>query len=140
MAEALQKRGRSTIPTNFVATAPAYNPQSGARRGNMPQADLQNPQTVALLEMLGLRWGSGLGPCPGSCLCVLSIERRAVDGAGGREAFRKGIPDVTHAHTWARLDADLRCWGPGVFWCWGLVLGSCPGVVPWGLVLGCPPH
>lgn len=56
VAEALQKRGGSTIPNNFAPTAPAYNPQSSARRGNMPQADLRNPQTVALLEMLGLRW------------------------------------------------------------------------------------
>lgn len=56
VTEALQKRGGPTIPNNFVQTAPAYNPQSKAKRGNMPRVDLQNPQTIALLDMLGLRW------------------------------------------------------------------------------------
>lgn len=55
VAEALQKAGSSTIPTNFVQTALAYDPQSRAKRGNMPRVDLQNPQTTALLNMLGLR-------------------------------------------------------------------------------------
>lgn len=55
VAEALRKQGGPTIPNNFVQTAPAYDPQSRAKRGNMPRVDLQNPQTLALLEMLGLR-------------------------------------------------------------------------------------
>jgi len=55
VTEALQKRGGSTIPKNFAPTAPAYDPQSKAKRGNMPRVDLQNPQTLELLEMLGLR-------------------------------------------------------------------------------------
>jgi hypothetical protein len=53
--EALQKAGGPTVPTNFVQTAPAYDPQSRAKRGNMPRVDLHNPQTTALLDMLGLR-------------------------------------------------------------------------------------
>lgn len=55
VTEALQKRGGNTIPQNFAPTAPAYDPQSKAKRGNMPREDLQNPQTLELLQMLGLR-------------------------------------------------------------------------------------
>jgi hypothetical protein len=50
----LQQRGSSSIPHNFEATAPAYDPAAGRSRGNMPRSDLRNPQTEALLQMLGL--------------------------------------------------------------------------------------
>lgn len=55
MDSALQQCGGAAVPLNFVQTAPAYDPQSRAKRGNMPREDLRNPQTLALLEMLGLR-------------------------------------------------------------------------------------
>jgi hypothetical protein len=45
--------GGPAVPDNFSPTAPAYDPQ-GSRRGAMPPAPLRNPQTVALLALLGL--------------------------------------------------------------------------------------
>jgi hypothetical protein len=56
---ALAARGGAAIPANFVATALPYDPAAGARRGNMPRVDARNPQTEALLAMLGLRWVVG---------------------------------------------------------------------------------
>ncbi|GFR48380.1 hypothetical protein Agub_g10272, partial [Astrephomene gubernaculifera] len=49
-------RGSTRIPDNFTATAQPYDPQrqQGQRKGRMPQRHERNPQTVALLEMLGL--------------------------------------------------------------------------------------
>eukprot|EP00878_Enallax_costatus_P042528 GHUV01049917.1.p1 GENE.GHUV01049917.1~~GHUV01049917.1.p1 ORF type:complete len:404 (+),score=111.54 GHUV01049917.1:504-1715(+) len=51
-----KQRGTTAIPHNFAMTAPPYDPSQGRRRGNMPRTDLRNPQTEALLQMLGLRW------------------------------------------------------------------------------------
>ncbi|KAF6255577.1 lariat debranching enzyme, C-terminal domain-containing protein [Scenedesmus sp. NREL 46B-D3] len=50
----LQQRGSSSIPANFAPTAPAYDPAAGRKRGNMPSSSFRNPQTEALLSMLGL--------------------------------------------------------------------------------------
>ncbi|GLC41533.1 hypothetical protein PLESTB_001000700 [Pleodorina starrii] len=52
--QVLAARGTSRVPDNFAVTAEPYNPASGQRRGRMPQRHVRNPQTVALLEMLGL--------------------------------------------------------------------------------------
>ncbi|GIL81793.1 hypothetical protein Vretimale_1395 [Volvox reticuliferus] len=52
--QTLAARGTSRVPDNFVITAEPYNPALGQRQGRMPQRHQRNPQTVALLEMLGL--------------------------------------------------------------------------------------
>ncbi len=46
----------SAIPDNFQQTAEAYNPSKsrGGLHGTMPAVPARNPQTVALLELLGL--------------------------------------------------------------------------------------
>jgi hypothetical protein len=54
--EVLEKRGIADIPSNFVATAPAYSPASGRKRGSIPSSIPRNPQTVELLDMLGLEY------------------------------------------------------------------------------------
>lgn len=55
--QALQKQGGPTIPPSaFAQTAPPYDPQlHRGKRGNMPRVDLQNPQTLGLMQLLGLR-------------------------------------------------------------------------------------
>ena len=67
MKDLLAARGGPTIPQNFAPTAPAYDP-AGPQRGRMPQRLLTNPQTVQLLEMLGLPYnleqGGVAGPGP----------------------------------------------------------------------------
>ncbi|KAF8060563.1 DBR1 [Scenedesmus sp. PABB004] len=50
----LSERGSAAIPHNFAPTAPAFDPVAGRVRGAMPRSDLRNPQTVALLDWLGL--------------------------------------------------------------------------------------
>jgi hypothetical protein len=78
---ALQQAGGPAIPHNFAMTAPPYDPASGQRRGNMPRMDLRNPQTEALLAMIGLQYdldGAGQGnylaqqytPGTGVCVCT----------------------------------------------------------------------
>lgn len=52
VSEALQRAGGPRIPSNFQLTAPVHNPQ--ARRGTMPRRAYRNPQTEALLDLLGL--------------------------------------------------------------------------------------
>ncbi|WIA35356.1 hypothetical protein OEZ86_003807 [Tetradesmus obliquus] len=83
----LQQRGSSSIPNNFAPTAPAYNPAAGRARGNMPRADLRNPQTEALLEMLQLPYNldhaansSGAGRA--------WVNRPAAAATGGGTAYR----------------------------------------------------
>eukprot|EP00955_Chlamydomonas_euryale_P116253 366406-Chlamydomonas_euryale.AAC.16 len=59
---ALGARGGAAIPLNFEPTAPAYTapPNPGFKvappRGRMPTTAVRNPQTVALLSMLGLQY------------------------------------------------------------------------------------
>ena len=59
------------IPPNFQPTAPAYSPgDPGLQRGHMPQRPVRNPQTLALLGLLGLPYnldegGAGAGGFPG---------------------------------------------------------------------------
>jgi lariat debranching enzyme len=51
----LAARGGPAVPPNFVQTAPPHDAAGGAhQRGRMPRGGARNPQTVALLEMLGL--------------------------------------------------------------------------------------
>lgn len=89
--EALAARGGAEVPQNFAPTAPAYHDPAGAGggpgfktpkpRGRMPTQHVRNPQTEALLGMLGLPYnldhgqagatpngqrGSGFGPGFGS--------------------------------------------------------------------------
>ncbi|GLI69873.1 hypothetical protein VaNZ11_014590 [Volvox africanus] len=52
--QTLAARGTSRVPDNFVVTAESYNPALGQRHGRMPQRHQRNPQTVALMDMLGL--------------------------------------------------------------------------------------
>ncbi|KAK9834519.1 hypothetical protein WJX74_003551 [Apatococcus lobatus] len=52
--DAFKGRGSCTIPHNFQPTAPCHDPQGGQRRGSMPKSLPRNPQTLALLAMLGL--------------------------------------------------------------------------------------
>ena len=49
---ALAARGGTSIPENFVRTAPT--PQPGSKKGVLPQEAVRNPQTEAILQMLGL--------------------------------------------------------------------------------------
>ncbi len=50
----LAARGGAAVPPNFAPTAPAHAGGGEPRGGRMPREALRNPQTVALLEMLGL--------------------------------------------------------------------------------------
>ncbi|KAK9903387.1 hypothetical protein WJX75_004587 [Coccomyxa subellipsoidea] len=52
VGEALAARGGPEVPHNFMPTAPGHDGRQ--RRGVMPTHAVRNPQTVALLEMLGL--------------------------------------------------------------------------------------
>ncbi|KXZ49477.1 hypothetical protein GPECTOR_21g703 [Gonium pectorale] len=88
---ALAERGTSRIPDNFAATAAPYDPvaQAGQRKGRMPQRHERNPQTVALMEMLGLPYnldhadvrGSGAPPADGRGAGAAGGSSR---GAGSR--------------------------------------------------------
>lgn len=56
MRAALDAAGGDAIPHNFVPTAPAYDPRSGQRRGSMPRSSPRNPQTMAILQLLGVEY------------------------------------------------------------------------------------
>mmetsp|Transcript_4438 Transcript_4438/g.12800 ORF Transcript_4438/g.12800 Transcript_4438/m.12800 type:complete len:740 (-) Transcript_4438:2240-4459(-) len=52
---ALAARGGTVIPDNFVRTAKAYDPKDPAmQRGRMPQSSPRNPQSEALLQLIGV--------------------------------------------------------------------------------------
>jgi len=70
--EALARAGGARIPHNFEPTAAAYDPSS-QQKGRMPQTQTRNPQTVALLRMLGLPYNLEEGDPmqPGGFTCFL---------------------------------------------------------------------
>ncbi|PNW87402.1 hypothetical protein CHLRE_02g146950v5 [Chlamydomonas reinhardtii] len=90
--QALAARGGATIPHNFTVTAPPYDPAAGQRKGRMPQRHERNPQTVALMELLGLPYnldhselhGGPGGPPPGAG----GGERGREGGGGARNIGR----------------------------------------------------
>ncbi|GAB4818925.1 hypothetical protein N2152v2_005971 [Parachlorella kessleri] len=58
----LQQQGGPRVPDNFVPTAPAYDPANPRmQRGSMPTELPRNPQTVALLDLLGLSYNLDRG-------------------------------------------------------------------------------
>eukprot|EP00879_Flechtneria_rotunda_P016090 GHRR01016831.1.p1 GENE.GHRR01016831.1~~GHRR01016831.1.p1 ORF type:complete len:285 (+),score=131.96 GHRR01016831.1:123-977(+) len=76
-----EERGTTAIPNNFVQTAPAYNSSTGRTRGNMPRADLRNPQTEAFLQLLGLEYN--LHHAANSSAAGNNWTSRAVAAVGG---------------------------------------------------------
>ena len=50
----LARRGHADVPHNFAPTAPAHHPSQANQQPKMPRTNHRNPQTEALLQMLGL--------------------------------------------------------------------------------------
>ena len=50
----LEQRGGARVPDNFVATVHAYDPAAPPQQGRMPRRATRNPQTEALMQLLGL--------------------------------------------------------------------------------------
>ncbi len=48
----------TTVPLNFTPTAPDAGP-TPPRRGRMPRTNPRNPQTEALLQLIGCDWNLG---------------------------------------------------------------------------------
>ena len=46
----------SRVPDNFAVTARPFDPARDRGPGSMPQQPLRSPQTIALLQMLGLEY------------------------------------------------------------------------------------
>lgn len=84
MHAALEAAGGAAIPQNFSITAPPYDPRAGRRRGSMPQALHPNPQTQALLRLIGLD-GAGGGAAGGS-FAAAGAAFRAAGAHAGSEA------------------------------------------------------
>jgi hypothetical protein len=72
------------VPDNFVLTAPAHPAgcSGGPGRGMMPRALLRNPQTTALLELIGLP-ADCLDPPPQEELVAMQQQQQGWGGAAG---------------------------------------------------------
>lgn len=91
--QALKEKGGPAIPQNFKQTAEPFSPTSGRKRGNMPRVDLQNPQTLAIMELLGLRYG-----CPG-CLQLHKVQLQAWNAGTVHSADVRSL-DTSSAVCW----------------------------------------
>eukprot|EP00192_Tetraselmis_astigmatica_P005189 CAMPEP_0117670614 /NCGR_PEP_ID=MMETSP0804-20121206/12866_1 /TAXON_ID=1074897 /ORGANISM="Tetraselmis astigmatica, Strain CCMP880" /LENGTH=454 /DNA_ID=CAMNT_0005478963 /DNA_START=166 /DNA_END=1526 /DNA_ORIENTATION=+ len=79
----------AAIPENFCQTAPPVPPGSPAMRGHMPSKAWKNPQTVQLLEMLGLDYNLA----PGSAGNSAPQSRKPVASVGNPEEIDIGSDD-----------------------------------------------
>lgn len=62
---ALADRGGATIPSNFVRTARGHDPKDPSmRRGRMPQSSPRNPQSEALLNLIGVSFNLDTNALP----------------------------------------------------------------------------